>query len=227
MTVAAVVTAAGLGTRLGFSRPKALVEVAGRPLVAHALDRVLHLASVAVVTAVPTEIPAFEAAVEGRADVVAGGDTRQDSVWAGLSALTAQGITPDDIVLVHDAARAFMPTAAMREAVAAVEAGADAAVPVVAVVDTLVTAPGEDGAYGTGVDRDGLRAVQTPQVFRVSALAAAHEAALGSDATDDATLVRELGLRVVATEGHPWGLKVTHAGDLALAAFIAENSRGS
>jgi len=227
VTIAAVVTAAGLGTRLGFSRPKALVEVAGRPLVAHALDRVLHLASTAVVTAVPTEIPSFEAAVQGRADVVAGGDTRQDSVWAGLQALMARGIGAGDIVLIHDAARAFMPTAAMREAVAAVEAGADAAVPVVPVVDTLVTAPAADGAYGTGVDRDGLRAVQTPQVFRVSALVAAHEAGQGRDATDDATLVRELGQRVVATEGHPWGLKVTHAGDLALAAFIAENSRGS
>jgi 2-C-methyl-D-erythritol 4-phosphate cytidylyltransferase len=53
---------------------------------------------------------------------------------------------------------------------------------------------------------------------------AAHEAAQGRDATDDAALVRDLGYRVVATEGHPWGLKVTHAGDLALATFIAENS---
>jgi 2-C-methyl-D-erythritol 4-phosphate cytidylyltransferase len=55
-------------------------------------------------------------------------------------------------------------------------------------------------------------------------LVAAHEASAGREATDDAALVRELGYRVVATDGHPWGLKVTHAGDLALAAFIAENS---
>ncbi len=68
------------------------------------------------------------------------------------------------------------------------------------------------------------RAVQTPQVFRATVLAAAHEAGAGRAATDDATLVRELGLRVVATEGHPWGFKVTHAGDLALATFIAEHS---
>ena len=88
-------------------------------------------------------------------------------------------MAPDDIVLVHDAARAFMPTAAMREAVAAVEAGADAAVPVVPLVDTLVTAPDDDDEYGYPVDRGNFRAVQTPQVFRASALVAAHEAAAG------------------------------------------------
>ena len=223
MTISAVVTAAGLGTRLGSSLPKALVPVAGRALLAHALDRIAPLASRVVVTAAPGYVDAFIEAVEGRADVVAGGDSRQDSVWAGLTALAARGMAPDDIVLVHDAARAFMPTAAMREAVAAVEAGADAAIPVVHVVDTLVTVP-NDGSYGSPVDRDSVRAVQTPQVFRARALVAAHEAAAGRNATDDATLVRELGLRVVATEGHPWGLKVTHAGDLALATFIAEHS---
>ena len=223
MTISAVITAAGLGTRLGSSLPKALVPVAGRALLAHALDRIAPLASRVVVTAAPDYLDAFVEAVEGRADVVAGGDSRQASVWAGLRALAARGLAPDDIVLVHDAARAFMPTAAMREAVAAVEGGADGAIPVVHVVDTLVTAPG-DGSYGTPVDRDSVRAVQTPQVFRARALVAAHEAAAGRDATDDASLVRDLGLRVVATEGHPWGLKVTHAGDLALATFIAEHS---
>jgi 2-C-methyl-D-erythritol 4-phosphate cytidylyltransferase len=224
VTIAAVVTAAGLGTRLGSTLPKALVPVSGRPLLAHALDRIAPLASAIVVTAVPGQVDLFASAVEGRADVVAGGSTRQASVWAGLVALQSRGIGENDIVMVHDAARAFMPTRAMREAVAAVESGADAAIPVVPVVDTLVTAPAEDGAYGTGVDRDAVRAVQTPQVFRVLALVAAHQRALNAHATDDAALVRAAGFRVVATEGHPWGLKVTQPGDLALAAFIAENS---
>ncbi len=224
MTVSAVITAAGMGARLGFALPKALVPVAGRPLVAHALDRVVPIASRIVVTAVPEYLDAFIDAVDGRADVVPGGPTRQASVWAGLGALGSRGMAPDDIVLVHDAARAFMPTASMREAIVAVEAGADAAIPLVPVVDTLVTAPGDDDGYGQPVDRDQFRAVQTPQVFRAKALIAAHEAASGDSATDDATLVRELGLRVVATEGHPWGLKVTHEGDLALATFISNHS---
>ena len=224
MTVSAVITAAGLGTRLGSALPKALVVVAGRSLLAHALDRVAPLAARIVVTAPADHFDAFVDTVEGRADVVVGGHSRQDSVWAGVVALTASGLAADDIILVHDAARAFMPSATMREAVAAVEAGADAAVPLVPLVDTLVTAPNDEDEYGSPVDRGSLRAVQTPQVFKASALVAAHEAAAGQSATDDATLVRQLGLRVVATEGHPWGLKVTQAGDLALATFIAEQS---
>ena len=224
MTIAAVVTAAGLGTRLGYAVPKALVPVAGRPLLAHALDRVTRIADVTIVTATAGHERDFADAVEGRARIVTGGDSRQSSVWAGLQALLADGLAESDVVMVHDAARAFMPTGAMREAVAAVEAGADAAVPVVPIVDTLVTAPLADGTYGQGVDRDGLRAVQTPQVFRVGALVAAHRAAPTATATDDAMLVRALGHSVVATEGHPWGLKVTHEADLALAAFIAEQS---
>jgi 2-C-methyl-D-erythritol 4-phosphate cytidylyltransferase len=224
VTIAAVITAAGYGTRLGSNLPKGLVAVAGRPLVVHALDRIAPLASVIVVTAPEPRIAEFTHVIHGRADVVAGGDTRQESVWAGLQALAARGIGPTDIVLVHDAARAFMPVGAIREAIAAVEGGADAAIPVVPIVDSIVTAPRPDASYGSVVDRDTLRAVQTPQVFRAAALVAAHEAGKGRGATDDAALVRELGYRVVATDGHQWGFKVTHASDLALATFIAENS---
>ncbi|MCR6711796.1 MAG: 2-C-methyl-D-erythritol 4-phosphate cytidylyltransferase [Demequina sp.] len=225
MTIAAVVTAAGRGTRLGSATPKALVPVVGRPLLAYALDRIAPLTSRIVVTAVPEQLSAFAEAVEGRADVVAGENPGSPPSGQGFPRWPPHGgLDPDDIVLVHDAARAFMPTSVMRDAVAAVEGGADAAVPVVPVVDTLVSAPGALGEYGHGVDRDTVRAVQTPQVFRARVLIAAHEASVGREATDDAALVRELGYRVVATDGHPWGLKVTHAGDLALATFIAENS---
>lgn len=223
MTVAAVVTAAGYGTRLGSDLPKALVAVHGRTLLDHALDRVSAVASIIVVTAPPTHLAQFADAVGSRATVVAGGGTRQASVLAGVGALVAAGIDDDAIVLVHDAARAFMPAAAMRRAVDAVRAGADAAIPVIPVVDTLVVAPEADGAYGESVDRSRLRAVQTPQVFRASVLDDAHRraAADGLAATDDATLVRHYDYSVVATEGHLWGFKVTHMSDLALAEYIA------
>jgi 2-C-methyl-D-erythritol 4-phosphate cytidylyltransferase len=126
-------------------------------------------------------------------------------------------------VAIHDAARAFQPIATFRFALAAVEAGADGAVPVVPLVDTLVAAPEADGTLGAGVDRDSLRAVQTPQAFRWEAARDAHAraAADGFEATDDASLARHYGYRVVATEGHPWGFKVTTAGDLALAEHVA------
>lgn len=234
MTTAAVITAAGLGTRLGADLPKALVEVAGQPLISWALDRIADVTDTVIVTAPPGHLAEFSRAIapvaigRPRLDVrvVAGGETRRASVAAGLAALV-EAAPEASIVLVHDAARAFMPVAAMREAIGAVEAGADGAIPIVPLVDTLVSAPGEDGELGAVVDRDLIRAAQTPQVFRAEALRDAHERADregDGGATDDAALVRRAGYRVVATEGHPWGFKVTVTGDLALAEHVARQA---
>lgn len=230
MTIAAVITAAGQGTRLGSALPKALVPINGRALVAHAVDRVASVASIIVVTAPAGFREQVSDAVAGGAvsvTVVDGSVTRQASVAAGLAALAAQGVGGDDIVLIHDAARAFMPAAAMLAAVDAVQAGAEGAVPVLRVVDTLVAVDGD--AYGAIADRASLRAVQTPQVFRARVIADAHSravfanpGAVGADAPDDASLAVAAGYRVVTTTGHAWGAKVTHEGDLALAAYLAE-----
>lgn len=217
MTVAAVVTAAGSGSRLGADVPKALVPVGGRPLVAWAVEAVLQVAGAVVVTAPASHLDAFRAAVPA-ATVVAGGRERQDSVAAGLAAV------PDDarIVMIHDAARAFQPASVMTILVEAVRAGADGAVPVVPVVDTLVAAA-TDGTLGATVDRESLRAVQTPQVFTVEAARAAHARATssGATATDDAQLAVAAGFRVVEVAGDERGFKVTRPLDLALASAIA------
>jgi 2-C-methyl-D-erythritol 4-phosphate cytidylyltransferase len=218
VTIAAVVTAAGAGTRLGTVPPKALVLVGDRSLVAHAVDRVSLVAGVVVVTAPSEHLLHVADAVGPSVIVVAGGASRQESVAAGLAALAAEGVGGDDIVLIHDAARAFMPVDVMRRAVAAVEAGADGAVPVLPIADTLVTEA--EGAYGAVADRGALRAVQTPQVFRARVIMAAHDAA-GADAPDDATLAVSTGARVVLVEGDARGHKVTYEGDLALAEFLA------
>jgi 2-C-methyl-D-erythritol 4-phosphate cytidylyltransferase len=235
VTVAAVVAAAGLGTRLGASQPKALVDVAGQSLLAWACDRVANVADVIVIVAPHDHLQDFEDAVASvRAGrplldliIVAGGTSRRESVAIGVEAIMDRAGDSPEIILVHDAARAFMPVEPMLAAIGAIQAGADGAVPIVPLVDTLIATPDADGTLGAVVDRDSVRAAQTPQAFRTEALVDAHRQAAReglTDATDDAGLVRRYGYRVVATEGHPWGFKVTVEGDLALAEHVARSS---
>jgi 2-C-methyl-D-erythritol 4-phosphate cytidylyltransferase len=143
---------------------------------------------------------------EAGADVVvAGGDTRSASVRAGLQAVPAAA----DIVVVHDGARPLADAALFASVVAAVRAGADAAVPGVPVSDTL------RARTGGVVDREGVVAVQTPQAFRAGALRRAH--AEGAEATDDASLVERAGGKVVVVDGSPTNVKITRRADLAVA----------
>jgi 2-C-methyl-D-erythritol 4-phosphate cytidylyltransferase len=140
--------------------------------------------------------------------VVAGGETRSASVRAGLAAV------PDDadVILVHDAARPVPVPDVWKRVCDAIAAGADAAVPVIPVADTL-----RDLAGGT-VDRGRVVAVQTPQAFRADALRRAH---LGEpEGTDDASLVEAAGGRVVVVDGDPANIKVTTPLDLSFAELL-------
>ncbi|MTV25027.1 NTP transferase domain-containing protein [Nitriliruptoraceae bacterium ZYF776] len=226
--VGAVVVAAGRGVRLGAERPKALLEVAGRPLVVHAVERVLaagidHL----VVVHTPGEHAAFAAALrELPATLVEGGATRTASVRAGVAALPPAV----DLVAVHDAARAFTPPAVVAATVAAVRDGADdvlGAAPGLPVADTLKRVV--DGEVVATVDRDELVAIQTPQTFPRTVLAAALD--LGDAATDDLGLVerlRDTGAvtgRLVLVAGSPDALKVTYPEDVAAAERLAAEGR--
>lgn len=148
-------------------------------------------------------VPAEDAEREG---AVAGGDTRSESVRAGLRAVPADAT----IICVHDAARPLASVELYRRAIGAVMQGADAAVPAVAVSDTIKVVA--DGVVVSTPDRGSLVAVQTPQVFRASALRAAHEC--GGDATDDAALVEALGGVVVVVEGEATNRKITLPDDL-------------
>ena len=226
MPTAAIVPAAGRGERLGPGAPKALREVAGVPLLVHAVRGLCDSGQVdLVVVAAPA---ADRAAVEGLlrpvvADValavVDGGETRQQSVAAALDSL------PDDVdvVLVHDAARAFAPAEVCARVVAAVRTGAEAVVPVLPVADTIKQVSGEAGdSDNTGntveatLDRTSLRAVQTPQGFRRDVLVRAH-AASSAGATDDASLAEALGVAVTVVDGSDEAFKVTRPLDLLLA----------
>lgn len=217
MTVAVLVPAAGAGVRLGPGAPKALRELAGEPLLVHAVRGLRAAPSVGavVVAAPPDDVEAVTALLAAYdVVVVAGGAERQDSVARALAALG-----PDvDLVLVHDAARCLTPVAVVEAVVAALRAGAQAVVPVVPVADTVKEVAGE--TVVRTVDRTALRAVQTPQGFRRDVLELAHRSAPGASATDDAGLVERLGRSVVTVPGSQEAFKVTRPLDLALAEAV-------
>ncbi len=148
-------------------------------------------------------VPAADA---DRERAVAGGATRSESVRAGLAAV------PDDatIICVHDAARPFATPELFLRVIDAVVAGADGAVPAVAVTDTIKIVA--DGAVVSTPDRSSLVAVQTPQAFRADILRRAHRG--GDASTDDAALVERIGGRVVVVAGEPRNRKITHPDDL-------------
>lgn len=213
MTLAAVLTAAGSGSRLGRDLPKALVPIDGVPLVRWAASSLATVSGRLVITAPADAIDAFVAALDGvaaRVSVVAGGASRQDSVVAGLAELA--DLDDDDTVLIHDAARPFMPVAVFGRLIEAIEHH-DAAIPVLPVVDTIVSGVGGDITY---LDRSSLGAVQTPQAFRIGALRDAHARAAsdGLEATDDASLVLHYGYRLATVEGDPLGRKLTYPEDI-------------
>jgi 2-C-methyl-D-erythritol 4-phosphate cytidylyltransferase len=155
--------------------------------------------------------------------VVAGGDTRQDSVARALHAL------PDDIdvVLVHDAARPLVPASLVDLVAGAVRGGAEAVVPGLGVADTIKAIGPSDIVTAT-LDRSVLRAIQTPQGFRRTTLTAAHAAAdPDAPATDDAGLVEKLGGAVLVVPGDEEAFKVTRPLDLLLAEAVLARRRAA
>ena len=231
---AVIVVAAGSGTRLGYGIPKALVPLAGRSLLEHALDRIQLAGCAAQVIAVLPEDDADLAAIAAnhplRPHRVSGGATRNDSVRAGLAALEPG----TERVLIHDAARALTPPEVFRQVVSALLAGARAVIPVVPVVDTIKQVASDPGhqPHVTGTPaRDLLRAVQTPQGFHAPTLLAAHQRATGWDRakaetiTDDAMLMEILGERVDSVPGAAAALKITTKPDLVLAESMLPTHR--
>jgi len=227
LPTAAVVPAAGRGVRLGPGEPKALRAVGGEPLLAHAVRGLWRSGEVdlVVVAAPPGAAPDVAALLRAAVPdvdvrVVEGGEARRQSVAAALAALDPA----TDVVLVHDAARAFTPPEVVRRVVQAVRAGAAAVVPVVPVTDT-VKRVGEDDVVEATVDRSRLRAVQTPQGFRRDVLERAHREGAG-DHTDDAGMVEAMGEQVRVVAGSDEAFKVTRPLDLVLAEALLRSRGG-
>lgn len=216
MTTIALIVAAGSGERAGGGLPKQYRSLGGAPVLRHCLKPFLdhpRVDSVGVVIADGHQ-DLYAAATCGLRllDPVIGGAERQDSVRRGLEALADH--TPH-IVLIHDAARPFVP-AAMIDRVLDALAASSAAVPVLPVVDTLKR--GRDGRVAETVSRDGLWRAQTPQGFRYAEALAVHRAAVGTpSATDDAALAERAGLAVALVEGSEDAMKLTTGDDLARA----------
>ena len=205
MTTAVIIVAAGSGSRLGSPLPKAFVSVAGAPMLQHALRALADWKrwdSLVLVVPEGYEAPAraLAAGMES-VHVVVGGETRGDSVQQGLATLPVG----TSHVLIHDAARALMPPEVFDRVLDALESGAKGVIPHVPVVDTLVTV-GELSSTQSGVNRDELGSVQTPQGFKVEALVKAY-AATSQEFTDDAAVLRSAGHEVLGVEGHPRGFK--------------------
>lgn len=207
--VAALIPAAGSGERLG-AGPKAFVEVAGRSLLAWSIAALADHVDEVIVAVAASELERARALAPG-SRVIEGGSSRQESVQRLVEASDAPW------VLVHDAARPFLDSVTVLAVMAALRRSPAVSV-VMPVVDSLI-----DARDGASVDRSVLRAVQTPQAFERALLARAHAAALaeGRSATDDAGLVRALGVEVALVEGGPHLFKVTTPGDLLLAQTYA------
>jgi len=217
--VAAVVVAAGRGLRAGGDLPKQYRAILGEPAIRPSLVCLgSHREISAVLPVVHRDDSAlFRAAMMGLNLLapVHGGATRQASVRAGLEALAP--LRPD-IVLVHDAARPFASAALISRAIAAARQHG-AAVPVIAVADTVKTVDAAGFVMGT-IDRTPLRLVQTPQAFAFPALLDAHRRALAAgrdDFTDDAALAEWAGLKVATFEGEAGNVKLTTPEDFARA----------
>ncbi len=221
-----VIVAAGRGERAGSPAdgPKQYRPIGGRPVITHTLETFSTWPQETTIVVVihPDDEALFERARglvptdPGAIRFVHGGTTRQLSVLAGLKALESAGITH---VMIHDAVRPFVDHALLDRCHAALVNGADAALPAIAVADTLKRgAP--DGTVAETVPRAGLFAAQTPQCFRFAPILTAHENAASSgrsDFTDDASIAEWAGIPVTLIEGSADNVKLTIKRDIAMA----------
>ena len=208
MRIAAILVAAGSGSRFGSDLPKQFLTIAGKPVIRHAAEALARHVTLLQPVGDAASIDPLLAGLAGSKPTVKGGATRQDSVRAGLEALAPHA---PDIVLVHDAARPVIPQGTIPALLAAL-AEATGAIPAAPVADTLKQA--ENGVIRRTVPRDGLFRAQTPQAFRFPALLEAHRSGL-TGATDDASLLEAAGQPVAIVPGSDDNIKLTYPEDLA------------
>ncbi|MEI7541178.1 MAG: 2-C-methyl-D-erythritol 4-phosphate cytidylyltransferase [Actinomycetes bacterium] len=205
MSISAIIAAAGSGERFGAGFPKALIQLADRTLLEHAVSSLAPVVDEIIVTApAGFEKQISEILGEGII-VVTGGSTRSASVRNGLAVATGE------YVLVHDAARALSSTDLASRIITELRGGQVAVVPAIAVIDTIKVVNNQ-GFVESTPDRSTLVSIQTPQGFKTSTLRDAH--ASQSEATDDAALIEAKGAKVKVITGEDRALKITTPADL-------------
>ena len=224
--VSAVITAAGKGSRMGMEQNKQYMEVHGKPVLARTIQAFedCSLVDEIIVTIGEDEVEYCVENIIGKygfckvKKVVAGGSTRQRSVYNGLQRVSADS----GIVLIHDGARPFIDTGSIAACISAADenGAACAAVPV---KDTIKRADAE-GFVDETVDRSNLWSIQTPQAFQYELIMEAHRKAdnEGFDGTDDAVLAERLGYRVMLVMCSYYNIKITTKEDLTIAEAICE-----
>jgi 2-C-methyl-D-erythritol 4-phosphate cytidylyltransferase/2-C-methyl-D-erythritol 2,4-cyclodiphosphate synthase len=210
--LAVLIVAAGKGERAGMALPKQYEKLAGRPILRRTVEVFAGLSVQVVIGPGQGELAAQALAGLDLPAPVTGGATRQQSVRLGLEALASDA---PDFVLIHDAARPLVSRKVIDDVVQALERGADGALPMVAVADTLRRR--DANGRWTLVARDDLYRAQTPQGFVYDKIAAAHRAHAGEEVTDDVALAELAGLKVEMVEGEEKNIKVTRKEDFALA----------
>ncbi len=220
MKTTAIIVAAGTGSRFKSETPKQFLDLAGKPLIEHTLERFQNAASIdsIVLVLASDRIDERAFAFDKLDKVVAGGATRAESVLNGLNAASDA-----DIVAVHDGARPFVSTEEIDRTVAkAKEMGA--ACLVAPVTDTIKSVRGNEIA--ATLDRGELRRALTPQAFQTDVLRRAFEVGELSEAvTDECYLVEKLGHPIALVEGSARNIKITNADDLRLAEMIYSDDR--
>jgi len=226
MKISAIIPAAGLGRRMGNIK-KPYMELAGKPILAHTLEifqRCKSVNNILVVTAKGDEEHCAVDVIESYSmdkvtDIVVGGNTRQESVFNALQKLPSN----TDIVVIHDAVRPFFTEAMIIESIEQADKYGSAVV-AVPVKDTIKEAD-KDGIVQKTLDRQKLWAIQTPQTFKYNLISQAYLKAKenGTQATDDASLIEQMGLKVKLIMGNYENIKITTPEDLIIAEAILKS----
>lgn len=228
--VGVVILAAGVGKRMNSTTPKQFLKLKGKPILIHTLETFEKHPRISQITLV-TNQDSFEQvdnmlreySLQKVKQVVMGGEERQDSVYAGVK------VTQTELVLVHDAVRAFVTPGEISALIRAVNENQPAATLAVPVKDTIKKV-NQAGLVEETLNRQELWSIQTPQMFERSLLLKAHQQAAvdGVFATDDAMLVELLGNSVKIVRGEYTNIKITTPDDIFLGeAILAKREKGS